>query len=212
MRPLLALHAREVVSLCRLLHIPLAAPTPPAGAGGSSGGGGGGGGAARSINSMAASFVSGLYAHNPSTVGNILGVASKLQEFPWNQPPKGLQKKGRRDERLQQAPGEGGPDAGDVAAAPDMLCPLCLSPLAPDELPGESAGGSGAAPGGACRSCSDLILSGAGGGGPQASSAVAGLLPRAFLERGTRGDGDASPAGVDRLRDQISEFLLDETG
>ena len=211
MRPLLGLHAREVESLCRLLRIPLAAPAPPAGGGG---GGGGGGGAARSINSMAESFVSGLYARNPSTVGNILGVASKLQDFPWNQPPKGVQKRGRRDDRLQQAPAEGPPDAGGVAAAPDTLCPLCLSPLAPDELPGESGSGSGAAPGGACRSCWDLVLAEAtpGGGGPQASSAVAGLLPREFLERGAGGESEACPAGVDRLRDQIAEFLLDDTG
>ncbi|KAL4458741.1 hypothetical protein ABPG75_013606 [Micractinium tetrahymenae] len=223
--PLREISVRELRTLCRHWQLPLAEAEVRELAAAAAGGGGE---AApvdkKNINALAAAFIAGMEAHNPGSVPNILNTISKLQAFPWNELPstpgqqQQRQQQGAVQQREQQ---QGAPTAAPAAAgtagaaateqqlpAGAVLCPICLAPLADDELPGSSAlsssgsgsehtsGGQGAAAAaaavGCCLSCYAQILAsypvpgGASGqapalGGSSASSSrpVVAALPAA---------------------------------
>ncbi|KAI7846117.1 hypothetical protein COHA_000378 [Chlorella ohadii] len=129
----------------------------------------------KNINALAAAFVAGMEAHNPGSVPNILNTISKLEAFPWNDPPApagpsvrpGHQQQGnsgqqqQQQDRQQQASEQQQQQQEQLAT---ILCPICLAPLADDELPGcrasdrnadassgHTSGGSGTS--GRCRRC-----------------------------------------------------------
>ncbi len=153
------------------------------------------------------------------SVPNILNTISKLRAFPWNElpPAPGQQQQQQRRqqgaaqpgaaEQQQQQDAASAPAASAGAAGasggprqqllPAVLCPICLAPLADDELPGSAqlhsnagssehtSGGQGAVAAavsaGCCLSCYAQILAGcsapggsAGRGGATEASSVSG--------------------------------------
>ncbi|KAL4435854.1 hypothetical protein ABPG77_000616 [Micractinium sp. CCAP 211/92] len=218
--PLREVSARELRTLSSHWRLPLAeadarALAAPAGAGHNL--------AApvdkKDINALAAAFIAGMEAHNPGSVPNILNTISKLRAFPWNELPpapgqqqqrqQGAAQQGAAQQQQQQqqdaAASAQAASAGAAGASggprqqllPAVLCPICLAPLADDELPGSAelhssgsssehtSGGQGAAAAavsaGCCLSCYAQILAGcsapgvsAGRGGATEASSVSG--------------------------------------
>lgn len=165
--------------------------------------------------------------HPAGSVPNILNTISKLHAFEWNQPPA---VPGQRQQRQGAAPQQqqwqqdAAPSGSTAERSADpapgkrqqhigtVLCPICLAPLADDELPGSSAllgsgsrcehtsGGQGAAAAaaaaGCCLSCYAQIMAGcsapgsgaapavaANGCGVSSSSPVLAALPAALSQR-----------------------------
>lgn len=152
------------------------------------------------------------------SVPNILNTISKLRAFPWNELPpapgqqqqrqQGAAQQGAAQQQQQQQDAAASAQAASAGAAgasggprqqllPAVLCPICLAPLADDELPGSAelhssgsssehtSGGQGAAAAavsaGCCLSCYAQILAGcsapivsAGRGGATEASSVSG--------------------------------------
>ena len=166
------------------------------------------------------------------SVPNILNTVSKLEAFPWNDTAAAvaaLAPQARQQQQQQQ---------GKVAAAAAgcvLLCPICLAPLADDELPGGAASSTGldgsvhtsvgsraAQAAGCCMSCSSQILGNSAGSGGRADSGVApngggvaAALPAAVQRQmaalaaaGARCNGSGG-SGIEQLRSQIAEFLLE---
>ncbi|PRW60032.1 Cytoplasmic tRNA 2-thiolation 2 [Chlorella sorokiniana] len=228
--PLREVSARELGVVCARWRLPLADPSALGRAVGPA--------AAvdkKNINALAAAFVAGMEAHNPGSVPNILNTISKLEAFPWNDPPApaGSQPAGRAGQQQQHANGSQQEDEQQerqqMAA---VLCPVCWAPLADDELPGGSSGSAGAdassghtsggsgtvvaaAAAGCCLSCFQQIMGGvAGSAGP--SSSVAAALPEDVQQQmaglaaaGPRAAMAGGPCGTEQLRQQIAEFLLE---
>ncbi|GAB4821844.1 hypothetical protein N2152v2_008890 [Parachlorella kessleri] len=135
---------RELTALCHHLSLAVVEPSPyPAAVERRSNNSSG------SINALAAGFVETQLANNAGSVSNIVGTISKLQAFPWNDPAELHAKKAdqRRKQQqlavaggealsLQHAPTPTPPEAAAAAVGPciELLCPLCLAPLADDEL------------------------------------------------------------------------------
>ena len=164
---------------------------------------------------------------------NILNTISKLEAFSWNEAPLPAQQPLRqgcaaaateeqqRQQQRQQRE-EGRPAQQEASS---LLCPICLAPLADDELPGSgeaasehTSGGSGATAAaqtaGCCLSCSAQILGSKAGGAPGSSSeGVAAALPASVRQRmaalAAAGERAGSGGGVERLRAQIADFLID---
>jgi hypothetical protein len=138
------------------------------------------------------------------SVPNILNTIAKLEAFPWNDPTAtrtgqtlpqqqqhGVQQQQQQRQQEQQ-------QQQHVEAA--VLCPICLAPLADDELPGSdsnysssnsgsehTSGGTGAASAaaaaGCCLSCYCQILGGGSEAVVLAGSGVAAALPLAVSQR-----------------------------
>ena len=176
--------------------------------------------------------------HRPCTpcpaagsVPNILNTISKLEAFPWNDPPAPA---GSQPGQQQQQANGGQVHCDEQQQEQQLvavLCPICSAPLADDELPGGSgsghaeangghtSGGSGTAPAaaaaGCCLSCFQQILGGIAGGSASGSS-VAAALPGDVQQQmaglaaaGPRAAAAASgPCITEQLRQQIAEFLL----
>lgn len=96
---------RELAMLCHYQGLPVAAPLYSPSS------------SKPSINTLSEEFVARLQANVPSSVSTILRTACKLQAFPWN---KQVQARGQ--------------PAGQLPAAPDVLCPICSSPLTDAEI------------------------------------------------------------------------------
>lgn len=167
--------------------------------------------------------------HLAGSVPNIFNTISKLHAFPWNELPL---VPGQQQRRQQQGGAQPLAQQQQEAAAPasaasardwaadstrqqlltTVLCPICLAPLADDELPGSAAmrssgsssehtsGGQGAAAraaaAGCCLSCYSQILAGCSAPGsgsgqgaaakssePGGSSPVVTALPAAMTQQ-----------------------------
>lgn len=170
---------------------------------------------------------------------NILNTISKLEAFPWNDPPApagpsvrpGHQQQGnsgqqqQQQDRQQQASEQQQQQQEQLAT---ILCPICLAPLADDELPGcrasdrnadassgHTSGGSGTAAAagaaGCCLSCFQQILGGVDGSGSSVAAALPGDVRQQMAGLAAAGPQAAAggPCSTEQLRQQIAEFLLE---
>jgi cytoplasmic tRNA 2-thiolation protein 2 len=168
--PMREVCAHDAALAVRHFGLATAAPGPVAAAAGAD---------KRNVNALAARFVAAVQAHNRGGVANIMSAATRLQAFPWNEPPAAAQRAdggGGGGGGAATAEGEGRSGSSDLAAGGEVLCPLCFAPLADDELPGQPLDFQGAAGAGLCYSCATQIAGGGGGGG-EAGDDVAALLP-----------------------------------
>ncbi len=169
---------------------------------------------------------------------NILNTISKLDAFAWNDPPApagpsvrpGQQRQAnggqQHQEGQQQADEQQRLQQQQQLAA--VLCPICLAPLADDELPGcrasdgnadassgHTSGGSGTASAagaaGCCLSCFQQILGGVDGSGSSVAAALPGDVRQQMAGLAAAGPQAAAggPCSTEQLRQQIAEFLLE---
>ena len=168
------------------------------------------------------------------SVPNILNSVSKLQAFPWNDPPPaaGRQQQQQQQQQAtaqsasagqQQATAQSASAGQQQAQVATVLCPICLAPLADDELPGSSGGGAddhghtsggsgtaaAAAAAGCCLSCYQQVL----GSSAESAASIVAALP-APVQQQMASLAAAGPrvaagaADVEHLRAQIADFLL----